>query len=167
MILDVQIETVLTWVTLIISILTFLGFGTVIQMFIKDKHNKRVQNSIEAKEKAKKERQNEIREVIREEVAPLKEDLENVKVQINIGQKGTRAGLRNDILTCYYRCCEKGYRGDWDFENIHLLFDAYLNLNGNSFIKDVMERFKELPTKEEYAKGKRINKECVKLHDDL
>lgn len=63
--------------------------------------------------------------------------------------EGELSSLRNDILTCYYRCREKGYRGDWDYTNIHDLYDAYKQLHGNSFIDDVMKRFEALPAKEE------------------
>ena len=149
---------------IVISILSFLGFGTVIQMFVKDKHDKKIQNSQEAKERARKERQEEVREVIKEEIEPLKEELEDVKGQLKVSQEGTKAGLRNDILTAYYRCREKkGYRSDWDFENIHHLYDAYKKLKGNSFIEDVMKRFNDLPTKEEFLNGKRITKDQFKL----
>ena len=57
---------------------------------------------------------------------------------------GTLSSLRNDILTCYYRCVEKGYRNDWDYTNIHDLYKSYSELHGNSFVADVMERFDNL-----------------------
>jgi len=68
---------------------------------------------------------------------------------------GTLSSLRNDILTCYYRCVEKGYRNDWDYTNIHDLYESYSALDGNSFIADVMRRFDELLTKEEYEKKRK------------
>ena len=60
--------------------------------------------------------------------------------------------IRNDIKNCYYESLEKGYRNDYDFKNIHDLYEAYKNLGGNSFIEDIMVRFDKLPPKDVYKK---------------
>ena len=82
-------------------------------------------------------------------VQPLNDKLDKVDTKLSATSAGTLATLRNDILTCYYRCREKGYRNDYDYQNIHDLYEAYDALEGNSFIKDIMDRFDKLPVKED------------------
>lgn len=99
-------------------------------------------------EKIRKERKADMEEIVKKEVDPLSAKIDKLS-------GGTLSSLRNDILTCYYRCREKGYRGDWDYTNIHDLYDAYTELQGNSFIADVMKRFEALPAKEEVEANKK------------
>lgn len=100
------------------------------------------------REEEKKEERQERYHDIKELLSPLEEQLTNIEKQLKATSDGTLASLRNDILYCYYKCCDKGYRNDYDYQNIHDLNDAYLALDGNSFIGDVMKRFDALPIKE-------------------
>lgn len=93
-------------------------------------------------EKVRQTRRADLEEILKARIDPISERLDRLS-------DGTLSSLRNDILTCYYRCREKGYRGDWDYTNIHDLYEAYKELHGNSFIDDVMKRFDALPAKEE------------------
>ena len=74
---------------------------------------------------------------------------------------GTLCSLRNTIKNCYYDCLNKGYRNDYDFENIHALFKAYKDLDGNSFIEDIMNRFDKLPSKDEYMRRKKEEENSI------
>lgn len=96
-----------------------------------------------------------IRAVIGEEVLPLEKKLDAVA-------DGTLSSLRNMILTCYYKCVEKGYRNDYDYQNIHHMDDSYTDLNGNSYVADVIKRFDELPTKEQYDAKRKEHKQSKK-----
>lgn len=79
---------------------------------------------------------------------PVEDKIDIIDAKLTATSQGTLASLRSDILSAYYKCCEKGYRNDYDYQNIHDLYDAYLELHGNSFICDVMKRFDQLPSKE-------------------
>lgn len=120
----------------------------------------------------KRDKENDEKKTRLKELEYMKEEQDNKKLVDTICSKidekvlpmeaqlkaiggGTLSSLRNDILTCYYRCVEKGYRNDWDYTNIHDLYESYSELHGNSFVADVMERFDHLPTKEEYDKKKK------------
>lgn len=92
---------------------------------------------------------------IRAIVQPLDNKMTQINNKLTATSAGTLATLRNDILTCYYRCSEKGYRNDYDYQNIHDLYDAYVALDGNSFVADIMNRFDNLPIKEEVKKAKK------------
>lgn len=83
-------------------------------------------------------------------VASVQNEIKEVNDKLDRVADGTLSTLRNDILNCYYKCREKGFRNDYDYTNIHDLWDAYKALNGNSFVEDVMNRFDNLPPKEEF-----------------
>lgn len=119
-------------------------------------------------EKRRDERKREIKEVVEESTKPIGESIgeivakvDDVNRQLSKVEDGTLSTLRNDILTCYYKCCEKGYRNDYDYENVHHMFESYAELNGNSFIKDVVGRFDELPTKEEFKTSEANKKKAA------
>ena len=96
-----------------------------------------------------------MREAVSEEIKPLTADVGSIKEQLVKVENGALSTLRNDILTCYYKCVEKGYRNDYDYQNVHHMYDAYKDLNGNSYVADVVARFDALPTKEEYRASKK------------
>lgn len=104
-------------------------------------------------EKQRVERKNDLVDVVQNQLVPVINKIDDLAVKVEKTEDGTLASLRNDILTSYYRCSETGYRGDWDYENIHHLYEAYVNLHGNSFVQDVIKRFDALPTKEAYIQN--------------
>lgn len=104
-----------------------------------------------------------IKKVVKDELETVKADLTLLKESMINLEEGTLSSLRNDILTCYYRCVEKGYRNDYDYTNIYDMYNAYTELDGNSFIQDIMTRFSNLPTKEANGQaGKKIEKKVEK-----
>lgn len=116
-------------------------------------------------EKIRQERINDVTEILK----PISDKIDKLTEKLEATAEGTLASLRNDILTLYYKCCEKGYRNDYDYKNIHEMYDAYKELDGNSFIADVMERFDDLTVKENTVPTKvvsRKNKKEVLTEDD-
>lgn len=121
------------------------------------------------REELKKERREEITEivsnVIEAKIQPVSAEVKEIKVQLDKVSDGTLSTLRNDILKRYYECSDKKYRTDYDYENIHHLYESYHILGGNSFVVDIMKRFDALPTKEEYdaqkKKARSTNKKVV------
>lgn len=142
-------------ITTVLSILSFLGIGTLFTLFWQDRHNARLEKTAKRKAEAKKERQEEIREVFKSEIKPLEERLRIVEDLLKTDCEGTQAGLRNDLLNAYYTCAQKGFRTRYDSENFRDMFEAYTKLKGNSFIQhDVKNWFEEIPSKEEFERIK-------------
>lgn len=56
-------------------------------------------------EKHRQARRADLEEILSQRIDPI-------NAKLDILSDGTLSSLRNDILTCYYRCREKGYRGD-------------------------------------------------------
>lgn len=148
-------DSVIKVISLIISALGLLGVGTLFTMFWKDRHDKKAAQTEQAKTNAKRIKQEEMREVIREEMAPLSERLAEVEKLLAIDCEGTQAGLRNDLLKTYYDCAARGYKTRYDAENFCDMYHAYTKLGGNSFIQnEVSKWFEEVPNKEEFKKNK-------------
>jgi len=100
-------------------------------------------------EQHRQERKKDVLESVSEVVRPLENKIDTLTKKLDKVEEGTLSTLRNDILTCYYRCVEKGYRNDYDYQNIHHMYEAYAELHGNSYVADVMKRFDDLPVKED------------------
>jgi hypothetical protein len=140
------------WFTVVSFIVSALSIPTLIGLVWKELIDKRKENSEERKKKRKEEFQENVREVIRAENEPIKKSINEMNNKVGLVSEGTLCSLRNDIKDCYYDCVEKGYRNDYDFQNIHDLYEAYISLGGNSFISDIMKRFDKIPSKDEYKK---------------
>lgn len=151
---------------IICQVITILAIPSTIGLLWKYLFDRKVKRSEEYKKLKKKEFQDNVREVIREEVKsevePLNDKIDKVVKQnekmtnkLELVGDGTLCSLRDDILSSYYKCSEKKYRNDYDYQNIHDLYEAYKNLDGNSFVADVISRFDALPTKEEYTATKK------------
>lgn len=141
------------WVVTIISLVGSTVITTIIGAFVKHTMTKEFNKQNRLKELEEKElegkRKDELQKELETQLNPIKYNLEEIKEKSLLTADGTLSSLRNDILTCYYRCLEKGYRNDYDYQNIHDLYESYFKLGGNSFIKDIMNRFDHLPTKED------------------
>ena len=78
---------VISIITVIISFLTLLGFGVFMRNFVDDKHDEKKLNRKLANEKARKERLDEIREVLRSEikneVVPLHEEMKTISENVS------------------------------------------------------------------------------------
>ena len=166
-----------TWLTIILA----LGGSAIITGVIGYILQRTIYKRAEEKDKlkAEQEREQEVEkkelEVLRDEkirqeriddikaiLKPLSEKIDKIDKKLDATAEGTLASLRNDILTLYYKCCEKGYRNDYDYKNIHDMYDAYRDLDGNSFITDVMDRFDKLPVKENTVPTKTVERKTKK-----
>lgn len=140
--------------TIISSIVGFLIARVLRRAFEKkdeerEKEKKKIEKDRElAEEYRKEEEQKSTEQILEKFLLPIEKKLDNMNAVLVATSEGTLATLRNDILTVYYKCYDKGFRNDYDYQNAHDLYEAYKELHGNSFIKDIMTRFDALPTKE-------------------
>ena len=58
----------------------------------------------------------------------LQEDMDTLRLAL-------QASLRNQILILYYDCRKKKYITRYEFECLNKLYENYINLGGNSFVK--------------------------------
>ena len=142
----------MTWYQIVSLIISVLSLSTLSGLLWKTFYDKKMAESDHMKKLKKEERLEELRKMIADQVLPIVETIGQVKEKLDQVGDGTLSSLRNDILKCYYDCLAKGYRNDFDYENLHDLYTSYDGLNGNSFVADIVKRFDELPTKEQYRK---------------
>ena len=139
-------------VSVVVSILSLFGFGTVMKFYWEDKHKKKEEQSEEAKKKKKEERHKEIIDAVSEFFDPYAKkvfaSIENFNNRLDRAEKCDQAILRNSLMNIYYACNEKGYRTEDDSKNYREMHDAYHAIGGNSFIdNDVSQWFNDLPLK--------------------
>lgn len=161
------------WAYALISIGSSTAFTTIVSLIIKHYFEKALkkkeEKEIEQKAKddelyrlqeneRRQERKADVLASVQEVITPLTEQIVSLNTKLDKVADGTLSTLRNDILNGYYKCVDKGYRNDYDYQNIHHMFDSYKELNGNSYVADVVERFDNLPTKEEKDKQGKQNK---------
>lgn len=161
------------WLTIVIAVfgligtlLGIIGFTAYWNERMKHKAQKKnIKEDKEAQEIEDLKHQkylNELRNIIKEEnelsVAPIRGDVSKIKSQISILADGTTDMLRERILSTYYKCMEKGYRTQYDFENIEHMHKDYIGLGGNSFVGSCVKAIKDLPSEEEYKQKKKAGR---------
>ena len=91
-----------------------------------------------------------VNEIVENHTEPIDKELSGIKDKLGKVADGTMDTLRDRILSSYYKCLEKGYRTEYDIENVNHMNKDYLALNGNTFVSECMEKFKNIPTEKEY-----------------
>lgn len=142
-------EWLVTVISLVGSTLITTIVGVVVKHTLAKEFKKQDELNTLRSESIKREREEVLKREISLGIEPISDKIDKISDKLDKVENGTLSSLRNDILTCYYRCKEKGYRNDYDYQNIHHLYEAYDELHGNSFIADIMSRFDNLPLKED------------------
>lgn len=147
----------------IYELLCLIGVPTLATLIVTSLYKYFTEQSKRARKKKEEERSRTIQKacdtsldnMVKQHIDPLKEDILQVKNNVEILQQelkansaGTLATLRNELLTAYYNCTAKGYRNESDTKNFHLMFDEYRALHGNGFMAyDIRPEFDNLPYK--------------------
>lgn len=119
-----------------------------------------------------KEIKDTIKVEIREETKELKNNINDLKQETSIlSQKLSvlednqhrqnevlKDSRRNEIMKAFNLCVAKGYRTEWETQNLYYLYEGYKGMNGNSFIETLMEDFDDLPLREDPLLSKEENK---------
>ena len=72
---------------------------------------------------------------------------DNINVELKKQSMALQASLRNSILDIYNDSIAKGHMTMFEKQNLSKLFSEYKNLQGNSFICDLVNELNELPVK--------------------
>lgn len=133
----------MTWyqiLTIVISVLTLAGFGVVAKLYWEEKFRRKHEQSEEYKKLKREEEQDAYREVIRQELDPVKKDLKETKA-------GIQAELRHDIRNACRRCIKQGWKTLEDLEEVLSMHDNYEKLGSNGKTNALFEEFMKLPIK--------------------
>lgn len=82
---------------------------------------------------------------LKQETIVLSQKITVVEDNLSKQGEGLTSSLRNDIHKRYLECKTKGYRTSWDTQSVDHMFESYENLGGNSFVKECLEEFHNLP----------------------
>ena len=63
----------------------------------------------------------------------------SVSFRISKVSNGVKCQLRSEMLQIYYRNCDSGIIRQYEYENFVTLYEAYKELNGNSFVDKIYE----------------------------
>ena len=139
----------------VISLAGLFGVTVYFSERARQKAGKKNRKELEKEEKNKlealklQEYENSLRVIIREENASLKEDVSEIKENLQDNTKGTITLLRNDMKKSLDYCKRQGYASSSDKANWHELYNTYGKLGGNHF-KEFVDAWKqeldELPT---------------------
>lgn len=121
--------------------------------------------SKKAKYNKKKDLEDTLKESIRIELQPITKSVEEIKHDTKLISTGTQASLRNDLENLYKHCVKYGYKSEHDVINFLDMYDAYIDLGGNSYIvNDIKPAFENLPREIDYkvVKNNTIKKRTKK-----
>ena len=168
------------WLITVISIAGSAVISTVIGFLVKRSLNKyfekrdreqaeRERQLSEAQklldEKKERDLESMIDRIVDAHTHPIDKDLGEIRDKLAKVADGTQDTLRDRILSSYYKCLEKGYRTEYDIDNVNHMNRDYLALNGNTFVAECMEKFKHIPTQKEYDILKQKEEEARKAEE--
>jgi hypothetical protein len=157
-------STIISVIGTVLAIILSVAIPLIIKHYLQNYIDKKDAKNAELEQlrhdKRRDERMKEIRGIVVESMEPINVQINDISAkvdsvndQLKKVEDGALSTLRNDILTCYYRCAEKGYCNDYDYTNIHHMYESYDALQGNSFVADIIRRFDKLPRKEDTKKN--------------
>lgn len=150
------------WMTIVLA----LGGSTLIGLVVKEIYdmvkNKNKKANQYDKEVEKKITIDIIKEVLREELTPIKVDLNNlqgevksIKQDTEVTKGGLQAELRHDIRNSCRRCIQQGFKTEEDISEIEALHEQYEKLGTNGLTNTLYEKFQHLDLKpNDYTKPK-------------
>lgn len=138
--------------SIILSVLSILGLGTVASMFWKDFRDRRVQKSQVFKDAKRKEQQDMIREVIAEENTSIKKDIEDLQKEIKAlkdtdytQRKGIQAILRDRLYSLSNKYLNAGSIDQDGLENFENIYQQYHALGKNGVMDALHDKVLHLP----------------------
>lgn len=134
----------------IITVISLVG-TTILTLAVTSIYNHIVNHSKKAIKRREEQRRGELKILFDEFSKPIIDKLDDAQSKLDKVANGTRNSLRTDILKYYYDCLKKGYRTEKDTKTFEGMFNSYVELGGNSFIKtEISPNFhNEIPYKTE------------------
>ena len=136
-------------VALISSIFGIMGLSVYINERTKHKalrKNKQEDDATEAAEKAREERYKDIVvTAITKEIAPITQELSDVKNDITKIKKGVQASNRADLQAIVDKADQQNWLSTYDKERFEQLYHAYHDLGKNGVMDSHRERLLALP----------------------
>lgn len=157
-----DLKTVLTIISTIISILSLLGLGTIMSLFWKDRHSKREEELKKLLDYQNEQLDKQIRSTIAEELdkklAPYDGAVKQFSDDISWLKKGVQATCRSDLQDMVLKAEKEGYSSEDDKQRWVKTYAAYHNLGENGAMDARNDWYLTLPST-------KIKKERQKLNE--
>lgn len=85
-------------------------------------------------------------EELKDQVAGLQNSFKKLETDREKENEAMKCSLRNTLTHLYYKYSRIGEVPPLERENISMLYNAYISLNGNSYVKNCYEELMDLPT---------------------
>ena len=110
--------------------------------WIKTKYKEGYKNTAQ-----KEEHERKISE-LENSVSEIKNLVSELTTSIEISNESNRNQIKTTIVKEYNYFTRQGWIDNYSLDCIERLYDSYRKLNGNSYIKDLMVKIRELPNQE-------------------
>lgn len=80
----------------------------------------------------------------------INEKFDEVDHKLNILSDSNRNGIKAWLVKTYYESLDEAYVDDFTKDLIEKRFDDYKKLGGNSYIEQLVNKMRSMPTKDEY-----------------
>lgn len=144
-------KTIISIIGLIVSVLSLLGFGTVMSMLWKDRHSKRAKELADLLELQNKKLDENIRNIISEELdkrfAPYEEAVKTFTEDIALLKSGVQVNCRSDLQDMVDKAEKLGYATDEDKQRWDKTYESYHKLGKNGVMDSRNEWYMKLPSK--------------------
>ena len=143
------IKLTITIIACVISVLSFLGFGTVFAMMWKDRHDRKQAEREENSQLRENARREELKTLIGSELTtaftPVVTGLNELVNDMHLVKKGVQATCRNDLEEMYAKAEKDGYCTNEDKQRFEQTYQAYHSLGRNGVMDAKRERLLALP----------------------
>ena len=134
---------------ILISVLTSVA-ACLLGAIITDIYTRFKKSGRKAVEKKRQEHIADIEKIVKEtlgaEIEQLNRNVNSIVSQdIPVLKEANCSSLRDQLTNNFIRCHAQGYRTQRDTENCEKMYESYKSLGGNSYIKEALEEFRELP----------------------
>lgn len=151
-------KTIFSVISAIVSVLSLLGFGTVMTMFWKDRHDKKQRESEENMElRRQRDEQrliNLVSEALDAKLKPLEENLESIKADMAKLKKGVQVTCRNDLEELYATADKNKYCSSEDKNRFESAYWAYHDLGKNGVMDAKRDKILAMPETKPHTKQK-------------
>ena len=129
------------WLTIILA----LGGSSLIGLVVADIYQAIKSKSKKHIEAIKKEKQEEMREVLEQELVPLKDDLRDISSDIVLVKDGLQKDLYNDLKAIYSQLQAKQFATLDEKRDYDALYKSYHNLGQNGVADGMHEIVMHMP----------------------
>lgn len=164
------IKTVVTIISCIISLLSLFGFGTIMTMFWKDKHDKKKKDMEENSQLKEEHNAQVLAKIVNDaldlKLSPIISKLDMLEEDMIKVKKGVQVSNRTDLEELSEKADKQGFLSAYDKQRFEATYQAYHNLGRNGIMDATRERILAMSETKQVKKKTTTTKKKVVLLED-